>query len=248
MWLILSEKTDVAALWAYQRLQERGLTPLEWITPELLTLNVRWEHSLGAKGKKIEITLANGRKIDNQTIQGVVNRLVSVPFEWQVLTHPDDREYTIQELTAFYLSWLCALPCMMLNRPTPQGLFGQWRHPSEWVWLAAQAGLPTSPYRQSSDSTENECDWSMESTGYSSSKQTVFVVDERVIGVPETSPVRSGCQHLAKLSGTQLLGIDFAVTPKRNWLFTGATPLPDLRLGGVNLLNALFEILQSKRS
>ncbi|NJL52654.1 MAG: hypothetical protein HC930_11315 [Hydrococcus sp. SU_1_0] len=215
MWLILSEKTDIAALWVYQGLKDRGLSPLEWITPQSLTPNVQWDHRLGEQGKNIQITLADGRKIDNETIQGVINRLVSVPFEWQILTHPDDREYAIQELTAFYISWLYALPCPMLNRPTPQGLSGQWRHPSEWFWLAAQAGLPTLPYRQNSDSTKNQSNWSIELTSYASSVHTVFVVGERVLGVPFASPMRSPCQRLARLSGTQFLGIDFAITPTK---------------------------------
>jgi hypothetical protein len=247
MWLLLSEKTDAAALWAYQGLKDRGFAPLEWITPQSLNPSVQWNHRLGEKGNNVQITLADGRKIDNETIQGVINRLVSVPFEWQGLMHPDDREYAIQELTAFYISWLHVLPCPMFNRPTPQGLCGQWRHPSEWLLLAAQAELPTPPYHMSSDSTKDVTDWSLD-LPYASSVHTVFVVGDRVIGVPANSPMRSQCQHLAQLSGTQLLGVDFAIAPTKNWLFTGATPFPDLRLGGVDLLDMLFEILQSERS
>jgi hypothetical protein len=192
MWLVLSEKTDAAALWAYRGLKDRGLAPLEWITPQSLNPSVRWEHCLGEQGNNVQITLADDRKIDNKTIQGVINRLVSVPFEWQYLMHPDDREYAMQELTAFYISWLYALPCPMFNRPTPQGLCGQWRHPSEWLMLAAQAELPTPSYRKSSDSTKDETDWSS-ALPDASSIHTVFVVGDRIIGVPATSPMRSRC-------------------------------------------------------
>jgi hypothetical protein len=62
-----------------------------------------------------------------------------------------------QELTAFFLSWLYALALPVINRPTPQGLAGQRRQRSEWLWLAAHAGLPMPRYRQTSqDSTAGQ--------------------------------------------------------------------------------------------
>jgi hypothetical protein len=248
MWLVLSEEKDGAALWAYQGLKDRGLYPLKRITPESLTLGVQWEHYLGEKGQHIQITLADGCQISHEMVQGVINRLVSVPFGWQGLTHQDDREYAIQELTAFYMSWLYTLPCQVLNRPAPQGLCGPWRHLSEWLYLAAQAGLPIPPYRQSSENAKVEAEWLMRLTTSVFSRFTVFVVGERVIGVPIAPQLQLGCRHLAKLSGTLLLGVDFATTATGDWVFAGATPLPDLRQGGEALLDVLFEILQNERS
>jgi hypothetical protein len=89
----------------------------------------------------------------------VLNRLVSVPDEMLRPAHPQDRDYVTQELTAFFLSWLYSLPPPVLNRPAPHGLCGSWRHRSQWVWLAARAGLPTPSYRQTSFDPGNERDW-----------------------------------------------------------------------------------------
>jgi hypothetical protein len=112
----------------------------------MLAQSQRWEHR-GAKGVTIDITQADGRRLHNDTIRGVLNRLVSVPYAPLLLAHPADREYASQEHTAFFVSRLYALSLPVINRPTPQGLAGQWRHRSEWLWLAAHAGLPTPRYQ-----------------------------------------------------------------------------------------------------
>ena len=124
----------------------------------MLAQSQRWEHRVDEQGASIDITLADGRHIRNDAIQGVLNRLVCVPFEPLRLAHPADREYASQELTAFCLSWLYALSSLVINRAAPQGLAGQWRHRSEWLWLAAHVGLPTPLYRKISEDPRNERD------------------------------------------------------------------------------------------
>jgi hypothetical protein len=52
--------------------------------------------------------------------------------------------------------------------------------------------------------------------------------------------IADACTALARLSQTPLLGIELTVGQShRMWTFAGATPLPDLRLGGEPLLNEL---------
>ncbi|NER81468.1 MAG: hypothetical protein F6K42_18255 [Leptolyngbya sp. SIO1D8] len=41
------------------------------------------------------------------------------------------------------------------------------------------------------------------------------------------------------LAHTELLGIDFVPDANGHWIFAGATPIPDLRLGGSLLIAAL---------
>jgi hypothetical protein len=128
----------------------------------------------------------------------------------------------------------------MLNRPAPQCLGGPWRHPSEWVWLAAQAGLLTMPYQQS--------DW-LEAPSSNAlarnSARTIIVVKNTCCGPTAPPSVAAGCLRLAQLSGTNVLGLDFHLAPSGDWVFTSATPMPDLRLGGSALLDALARALQS---
>ena len=38
MWLVISEPEDRPALWAYEKLKQEGLDPLEQVTPEELAI------------------------------------------------------------------------------------------------------------------------------------------------------------------------------------------------------------------
>ena len=136
----------------------------------------------------------------------MLNRLVCVPFEPLRLAHPTDRDYASQELTAFCLSWLYALPPPVLNRATPQGLAGPWRHRSEWLWLAACAGLPTPLYRETSEDPRDERDGQGRLVPSDTPVQTVFVVADQVVGATLPRHIRHGCRRLAELSHTALLG------------------------------------------
>ena len=247
MWLVLCTSMDASALWASQGLQARGLEPLERVSAEMLAQSQRWEHRVDAQGATIDLTLADGRHIRNDAIQGVLNRLVCVPFEPLRLAHPTDRDYASQELTAFCLSWLYALPPPVLNRATPQGLAGPWRHRSEWLWLAACAGLPTPLYRETSEDPRDERDGQGRLVPSDTPVQTVFVVADQVVGATLPRHIRHGCRRLAELSHTALLGVEFATSSAGPWTFAGATPMPDLRLGGEALLDALASALRGQQ-
>jgi hypothetical protein len=52
--------------------------------------------------------------------------------------------------------------------------------------------------------------------------------------------------RLAALAGEGLLGIELVPSPADPWTFVGATPLPDLRLGGSDLLDALVDALRGE--
>jgi len=232
---------DASALWASQGLNARGLEPLERVSAEMLAQSQRWEHRVDAKSATIDITLADGRHIRNDAIQGVLNRLVCVPFEPLRLAHPADREYASQELTAFCLSWLYALPSPVINRATSQGLAGQWRHRSEWLWLAAHAGLPIPLYRETSEASRDERDGQGRLVPPDTPVQTVFVVADQVVGATLPPHIRHGCRRLAELSHTALLGIEFAAGSAGPWTFAGATPMPDTSLHAIELPDELAE-------
>jgi hypothetical protein len=246
MWLAFCDSTDQAALWAVEGLRARGLAPLAWVSPEELARSRSWEHRVNRTGADVAITLGDGSRLEGKALRGVLNRLVAVPYEPLRRVEPEDREYAGQELTAFFLSWLHALPVPMLNRATPQGLSGSWRHRSEWIWLTVKAGLPISRYRQSSSDSEEVREGQLTSCGFSVA--TVFVVGGRVVSSAVASPaVLSGCRRLAMLTGTELLGIEFTADSSGTWIFSGATSMPDLRLGGETLLDALALALQGDK-
>src|SRR5437762_118469 len=144
MWLLLCDRGDLPALWAYQGLGARGLA-LELVTTELLRHALGWGHRLGREGTTVRIELADGRTIDSGRIRGVLNRVAFVPPPAAGTVGPD-QAYAQQELHAFWLSWLASLPGPILNPPSPQGLGGPWYDQTEWLMLAARARLATVPY------------------------------------------------------------------------------------------------------
>jgi hypothetical protein len=228
MWLVLCHADDLPALWAYQGLKARGLAPLELVSAESLAFSLRWEHRVTSEEVSFRITLADGRQLSSDGVFGALNRMQFVPLPHWRRAAPKDQEYVQQEITAFYTSWLYALPGPVLNPATPVGLSGAWRRPAEWVKLAAQAGLDTPDYP----------------TVPPAICRTVLVVDGAVVpgGVPDA--VAEGCHRLAALSRTPLLGVGFEVQPSGAWLFTAATTTPDLRLGGAEFLDALKSTLE----
>jgi hypothetical protein len=75
--------------------------------------------------------------------------------------------------------------------------------------------------------------------------QTVIVVGNQIIGNSMPPDILRGCQRLAAVTQTALLGIEFIARSVKEWIFAGATPLPDLRRGGKPLLEVLAEILHN---
>jgi hypothetical protein len=239
--LVVCEESDLGALWAAECLQSRGL-PVEIVTGADLAAAERWEHRLGRSGTTLALTFAGGERcLHSRDVRGVLNRLSFLPSAWLQRIGGPDRDYAIQEMYALYLSWLHALPGPLLNRPTPQGLCGNWRHPSGWAVLAARAGLPVASYRQSSEDDPAET-WRAASEPPAA---TVFVVSERVVAPPVvTADQRESCRRLARGAGTMLLGIDFAPAARGGWEFSGASVMPDLIRGGEPLADALAEAFE----
>lgn len=244
MWLVLCSSHDASAHWAYKGLGARGLAPLHMISAEALTYSRLWEHRLGADGAGVSFTLPDGRVFSDKEVRGVLNRM-----SWVSVGHLSvsrDHDYFSQEFAAFFMSWLYALPEPVLNRPTPQGLCGQWRHLSEWVLLASQAGLPTPLYRQSSFDRVDEMKGQRTLFPAGTPTRQAIVLSGRVFGQPGMpDEIRANCLRFAALSGTSLIGIDFSRGDESAWAFAGATPLPDLRAGGEPLLDVLAEELST---
>lgn len=242
MILVLCEETDQSALWAAEALRRRGKT-LAVVTGADLAMAERWEHTVGAAGADCELRLAGGVRLRGRDVAAVFNRLAFVPSAWQRRFGGPDRDYALVEMHAFYLSWLHALPGPKLNAPTPQGLCGNQRHPSAWTALAARAGLPVRPFRQTSDD-DPLLIWQTAGSPSANAPATLHVIGDRAIG-PDVLVERHGaaCRRLAQLAGVMLLGVDFAPAADGSWQMTKASPLPDLISGGAALADALTAAL-----
>ena len=187
------------------------------------------------------MTLPDGRRLSSRHAEPILNRLSFVPVERLRMIGGGDFGYAVQEYFAFYLSWLHAWPATVLNRPTPQGLSGNYRHPSAWASLGAQAGLPVRAWVQD-DADPPDTAWLT-----SAAEVTAFVVADAVV-LPPALPeaFTDGCRALAALAGNAILGIDFArVADGDEWQVVGASPMPNLMLGGDRLLGPLAAALSA---
>ena len=239
MIIVLCDETDASALWATAALQQRGLSPMV-LTDSTLAAMRGWRHTIGADGARISLQLPDGRTLEGGDMSGVLNRLTFLPRAWTRAVSGSDRDYALQEMLAFYVSWLHVLRAPKLNPPTPQGLCGNMRHASAWAVLAIRAGLPVLPYRQSCGDDPAAAWRGSALAGI----QTVFVVANEVVGPAEIVELhQESCLRLAETAGSPLLGIDFARDPDDGWRMTTASVVPNLTSGGEALADALAEAL-----
>jgi hypothetical protein len=98
-----------------------------------------WAHHPVGNGDDV-LSLDDG-SISARALRGVVTRIGAVGP--QDLPHivPEDRDYVAAEMSAFLLSFLYALRCPVVNRPTAISLMGPgWTH-QRWRAAAIATGL-----------------------------------------------------------------------------------------------------------
>lgn len=242
MWLVLCDANDASARWAAARLQTRLRGAVERFTAGELALAEFGEHRIDGSRTTLRFRVEGRPAVDGAAVDGVLNRLCAVPHGHWRRASDEDRAYVQQEMAAFTLSWLHALPCPVINRPSPQGLCGRWRQESEWVVLARRAGLPVGPYRLASTDDLDATRGERRLVRPGMDLRTAVVIGSRTVGAMPEALV-PGCLRLAGLAETDLIGIDFAVDAGGAWTFAGAHPMPDLRAGGDAVVDGLVDVL-----
>ncbi|MBB4717111.1 hypothetical protein BJ965_006993 [Streptomyces luteogriseus] len=230
MWLILCDPTDPVGNWARQGLRDRGLTPVELVTPDDLLYSTQLDHRVERSVAGFRVRLADGRTFADSDITGALNRVVRAPIAPLALASEADTLYAKSELSALMLSLLMCIAPVAVNQPSARGFCGAWRSAAEWTLLAARAGLPVRPRSLSSHAGS-------EPPGPAAT-HTLVVFRESVFGGEDVQDLIPACVQLANLAGTDLLEIGL-YRDSRSVTFTRATPLPDLRLGGDPLLDHL---------
>jgi hypothetical protein len=235
-WLVIASEPDAAAQWVADCLREYGLAPLTIVTDADFA-GATWRHWLEGDRGGTRLELADGRVVDSATVRGTLNRLTHVPPALAAAMAPEDRTYAVQELSALVLSWLASLPGPVLNPPDPRGLCGAWRPPAEWALLASGAGLcPVSV--DGAESPGSGGAWQAW-TPFAPVPEDAIVVGETVFANRELDAATvAACRCLAARAGTPILGLAFDGDR-----LAGATPLPDLRAGGDDLVRELAAAL-----
>jgi hypothetical protein len=124
---------------------------------------------------------------------------------------PADQAYVAAEMQAFLLAWLTALPCPVVNRPSPQCLAGPAWGPERWIHEAAKLDIPVvETERPSSESAP------------SSSPEVVTIVGQSILGTTDRT-YRAHAQRLAKAAGVSALAVGF-----RNGALLSASPWIDI--------------------
>jgi hypothetical protein len=171
------------------------------LTPEDLSV-AGWQHLLG-NPEDSEVVI-DGQVVTAREITGVLTRLPYIPERELRRIAREDRAYVAAEMTAFLRSWLSGLRCPVLNRPTPTCLAGPgWRR-EQWVYAAAQLGIPVQPVA-----------WHLDfEAGAPEDKSsppdvTVTVVGARCLGTADDA-LATQARRLAGAAGADLLAVHFS--------------------------------------
>jgi hypothetical protein len=184
-----------------------------------------WRFRLDRRGNPSAATaVVGGELVDAGAIDGVLTRLPQVSENDLGQIVPADRAYVAAEMSAFLLAWLSALPCPVLNRPTPSCLAGPCWAPERWVHLAARLGIPVRPVRRrAADAGIDPAPTNEESDGPAI---TVTVVGKHCLGTSD--PRLAGqARRLATVAGADLLAVHFALDAAAARLVS-ADPWPDV--------------------
>lgn len=205
------------------------------VTAEDLSL-AGWRQHL--HGIDQDAALVGRRVLPQKEITGVLTLLPCVFEEELVDIAPEDRSYVAAEMTAFLLFWLSRLQyqCPVLNRPTASCLSGpNWRR-EQWIYAAAQAGIPVESLRRHTALSA----FSNEEAEPSSA--TVTVIGRRIFGEVELDLHRQA-RRLADQAGVELLAVRFS-GPECGASFVSADSFPDFSDEG--LADAVLEHLRSR--
>lgn len=174
--------------------------------------------------------VADGRILPARELTAVLNIIPQV-YDFELLgIRRRDRRYVSAELFAFLVWWLRALPCPVLNRPTPGCLNGPSWSEAQWANACRRAAIPTTPVRRDSANT------SLRAVRAGNTCSTT-VIGEQAYG--EVFP--DECRTLAVLADTRFLQVFFR-QEDRTWIFHGVNLLPSIQRPEIREMLASFSM------
>ncbi|BCL34255.1 hypothetical protein [Nostoc sp. MS1] len=160
-----------------------------------------WRHYLSSSVDSTVVV--GGQAIATAKITGVLIRLPYLPEQELLHIVPEDRAYVATEMNAFLVSWLSGLQCPVLNRPTPTYLLGpNWRQ-QQWVYAAAQIGIPVRPVQRKAVLSTPIQTQVLEKPPVS-----VTVVGNRCVGQVDDK-LATHAKRLARTANVELLTVQF---------------------------------------
>jgi hypothetical protein len=262
--LVLADEADEVALWAVDRLR-RHRAEVALVTPADVAFASELTYTWDGDVEHSRVELDDGRVIDSSQVGGVLNRFPAVYTEHWRRLGPQDAAYAEAEIHAACLVWLDSLGEVVTNPPSPYWLGGPYLRPQVWRALAARAGIPVAPVRETAGTLAVEVPDTGapdESTGGSpagSPAESPAYADQGLAElVPRLTSLRQLVVHrgevfgdaspaladwgrsLADQVGIPLLGLDVGQTPDGAEVLADVTVHPDLRRGGEALIASLL--------
>lgn len=240
MWLILTEPYDDNGAWLAQGLRPHAPGPVVHLTTRDITQGASTAHGCEDGNAWFHVRVASGQTIDSRSLRGVVNRVCALPPGLAFRLSLPLRDSAERNFGLPLLHLLHGFDGPVLNRPTAQGISGDFRIDFEWSTLATQVGFVRTPSRPA---------WSNRRTAASEMDVTqVLVIGEQTIA-PDldaaTLPtgVAACCRRLAALSRTSMLGLELTRDANDDWHFLRANSRASLRPGGERALAAVAQAL-----
>ncbi len=243
MFVVVASRHDKAAAALVTRWAANGASLM---TCEDMSV-AGWRHYLNATGgdgeelsphqslhKQDSTAVVGGKVVAVEQITGVLNRLPFVVEQEIFHIVPEDRAYVAMEMNAFLTSWLSHLKCPVLNRPTPSYLLGPCWRAEQWIYTAAQLGIPVRPTRRQIGLAVNVLPQVLEKTAVA-----VTVVGDRTLGNVDPILARHA-RHLADAAKVDLLTVYFT-TSEANADFVYADLWTDI--SAPDIADAIFEYL-----
>jgi hypothetical protein len=160
-----------------------------------------WSFRVGDPGGGTAVV--DSRRVPVSDLRAVLTRRPAVVAEELAWIDPADRTYLAAEMNAFLVAWLHALPCTVVNRPTPTSLAGPVWGPLHWAAAAARADVR----------------WVTDTGG---ATHDVVVCGQICVGAA-TPTEAAASRLLARAAGVELLGVRFSARGA-----CAATPSPRL--------------------
>ena len=237
--VILCDPGDDAALWLHDTLRDLGLCRIDLVSVGQLVYSTRIVHQLSDAVERGEIHLSDGRTLRPEAIRGLVNRVNFLPTRHFDNVATADQGYATEELSAFFLAWLDAIPGRVINPPLPFSLNGGDFPIATVMHCAATAGLPTGGWHARAHESEAETSSSIEPT------HVVIVFVGILFGPILPRDLQDACRRLAILLGLPLMQVALRRLRTGEWRFMSVTGNADFRLGGSGLAAAIGRELAS---
>ena len=132
-----------------------------------------------------------------EDLRAVYTRLSAVRDIHLSHVRSPDRAYVAEEMHAFLVAWLTALPCRVINRATPQCLAGPAWTWEQWSILAGRLGFRVHTTRRTADNLAPAC--------FPPDSRVVHVIGNRCWG--EANRLGDRLAALARAAGVDVMSV-----------------------------------------